>query len=71
MRYVHWLKIDGYSKSEDTASQFLAIENYLKQYQNASAILYQDVILDNCTSCKRGMLPEYRDNYKDNYTKEE
>ena len=29
-----------------------------------------DVILDNCTSCKRGVLPEYRDNYTDNYTKE-
>lgn len=41
MRYVHWLKIDGYSTSEDTASQFLSIENYLKQYQNANAILYQ------------------------------
>ena len=40
-KYVHWLKIDGYSKLEETASQFLAIENYLKQYTNASAILYQ------------------------------
>lgn len=40
-KYVHWLKIDGYSRLEDTASQFLAIENYLNQYQNASAILYQ------------------------------
>lgn len=40
-KYVHWLKIDGYSKLEETASQFFAIENYLNKYQNASAILYQ------------------------------
>lgn len=40
-KYVHWLKIDGYSKLKETASQFSAIENYLNKYQNASAILYQ------------------------------
>ncbi len=41
MRYVHWLKIDGYSKSEDTASQFKAIEDYLQKYKTANAIIYQ------------------------------
>ncbi len=40
-KYVHWLKIDGYSKIEDTALQFFAIENYLNNYKSASAILYQ------------------------------
>ena len=33
MKYVHWLKIDGYSKIEETASQFLSIENYLNNIQ--------------------------------------
>ena len=40
-KYVHWLKIDGYAKCKDEALQFLAIENYLNAYPNASAILYQ------------------------------
>lgn len=33
MKYIHWLKIDGYSKLEETALQFQSIENYLKAYQ--------------------------------------
>lgn len=40
-RYVHWLKIDGYSKLEETASQFLSIDNYLNTYPKAKAMLYQ------------------------------
>ena len=40
-KYVHWLKIDGYSKREETALQFLSIENYLKTYPNSKAMLYQ------------------------------
>ena len=40
-KYVHWLKIDGFSKLQETALQFLAIENYLKSYKNASAMLYE------------------------------
>ena len=40
-KYVHWLKIDGFSSLQETASQFLAIENYLNRYQNASAMLYE------------------------------
>lgn len=41
MKYVHWLKIDGYSKLEETALQFQSIENYLKAYPKAKAMLYQ------------------------------
>lgn len=41
MRYVHWLKIDGYSSIQDTAKQFLAIEVYLNKYPKASAIQYE------------------------------
>ncbi len=41
MKYVHWLKIDGYSNLEETASQFLAIENYLNHYPNSNAMLYE------------------------------
>lgn len=41
MKYVHWIKIDGYSKLEETASQFLAIENYLNAYPNSNAMLYE------------------------------
>ena len=37
MRYVHWLKIDGYSKLEETALQFQSIENYLKAYPESEA----------------------------------
>lgn len=40
-KYVHWLKIDGYSKLEETALQFQSIENYLKAYPKAKAMLYQ------------------------------
>lgn len=40
-KYVHWLKIDGFSSCEETASQFLAIENYLKAYPTANAMLYE------------------------------
>ena len=32
MRYVHWLKINGYVDCEETAKQFQKIENYLKSY---------------------------------------
>lgn len=41
MKYIHWLKIDGYSKLEETALQFQSIENYLKAYPKAKAMLYQ------------------------------
>lgn len=41
MRYVHWLKIDGYADIEETARQFLAIENYLNAYPKSQAIMYQ------------------------------
>lgn len=41
MRYVHWLKIDGYSGPEETALQFQSIENYLKAYPKSKAMLYQ------------------------------
>ena len=41
MRYVHWLKIDGYSKPEEIALQFQSIENYLKAYPKSKAMLYQ------------------------------
>lgn len=40
-KYVHWLKIDGFTSLQETASQFLAIENYLNSYQNASAMIYE------------------------------
>lgn len=43
MKYVHWLKIDGYSKLEETALQFQSIENYLKAYPKAKANLDLDV----------------------------
>ena len=41
MKYVHWLKISGYTDCEETARQFQEIENYLKSYPKASALLYQ------------------------------
>lgn len=41
MKYVHWLKVDGYSNLEETASQFLAIENYLNAHLKATALLYE------------------------------
>ena len=51
MKYVHWLKIDGYSKIEETASQFLSIENYLNTYPKAKAMLYEyDSGSFNCLS---------------------
>ena len=40
-KYVHWLKIDGFSSCEETALQFHAIENYLNNYQGANAMLYE------------------------------
>lgn len=36
MRYVHWLKINGYADCKETARQFLEIENYLKLYPKAN-----------------------------------
>ena len=41
LRYVHWLKINGYVDCEETAKQFQKIENYLKSYPKANALLYQ------------------------------
>lgn len=42
MKYVHWLKIDGYSGSiKDVAQQFAAIEKYLGKYPCSSAMLYE------------------------------
>lgn len=41
MKYVHWLKIDGYAKLEETAKQFLEVEKYLAKYKESSAMLYQ------------------------------
>lgn len=41
MKYVHWLKIDGYANSEEIARQFQSIEEYLKNHINSTAMLYQ------------------------------
>lgn len=40
-KYVHWLKIDGYSALKETAKQFYAVEKYLNDYSNSNAMLYQ------------------------------
>lgn len=41
MRYVHWIKINGYTDCKETANQFREIESYLKSYEGANAMLYQ------------------------------
>lgn len=41
MKYVHWLKIDGYKNNERMAREFSSIENYLKSYPKSKALLYQ------------------------------
>ena len=40
-KYVHWIKINGYTTSEETAKQFEVIDDYLKKYPNSNAITYE------------------------------
>ena len=48
MKYVHWLKIDGYSSLEETAIQFLAIEKYLNKGDSMADIGTGSGILAIC-----------------------
>lgn len=41
-KYIHWLKIDGYSGGiKDVALQFASIEDYLHKYSCSNAMLYE------------------------------
>lgn len=57
-KYVHWLKVNGYVKSEDVAKQFYDIEKYLKTHESAKATIYQYdsgsfnwIVRLECTEC--------------------